>query len=241
MQFLVSDGQTFFHEERRDMTSETEYLDEHGLGSPHHYSRDRNGRYRLIKEIIADPHLPCLLIDARLDGDDPAFLAKLHLYVLLAPHLRVGGWGNNGNAALIVGHEFLTANKNGTWLALGASVPFVARSCGFVGATDGWQDLNSNFKMDYHFAARREWQHRADRRARSEQDSLVYFGTRASGARCIARRPRCSSRSARRFIESRTQIHRTVASRVEAYLSARNICRRRRRALSAQPRTALRA
>jgi glucoamylase len=152
LQFLVSDGETFFHDERRDMTSETEYLGEHGLGV-RITSRDPAHRYIITKEIITDPHLPCLLIDARLDGEDTAFLAKLHLYVLLAPHLGVGGWGNYGNAALIVGHEFLTANKDGTWLALGASVPFVARSSGFVGRTDGWQDLNSNYKLDYRFAA----------------------------------------------------------------------------------------
>jgi glucoamylase len=152
LQFLVSDGESFFHEERRDMSSATEYLDGYGLGV-RITSRDRAGRYRIVKEIIAEPHQPCLLVDARLEGDDPAFLAKLHLYVLLAPHLAVGGWGNNGNAAMIVGHEFLTAHKAGTWLALGASVPFVARSCGFVGATDGWQDLNADFKLDYGFAA----------------------------------------------------------------------------------------
>ncbi len=151
LQFLVSDGESFFHDVRRDMTSETEYLDDYGLGV-RITSRERADRYQLIEEIIADPHQPCLLIDARLDGEDPAFLAKLHLYVLLAPHLSVGGWGNNGNAALIVGHEFLTANKNGVWLALGASVPFVERSCGYVGTTDGWQDLNSNYKLDYQFA-----------------------------------------------------------------------------------------
>jgi glucoamylase len=134
------------------MQSTTDYLDERGLGV-RITSRDPAGRYQIVKEIIAEPHQSCLLIDARLEGDDPTFLARLHLYVLLAPHLAVGGWGNNGNAALIVGHEFLTANKEGTWLALGASVPFVARSCGFVGATDGWQDLNADFKFDHRFAA----------------------------------------------------------------------------------------
>jgi glucoamylase len=152
LQFMVSDGESFSHDERRDMVSETQYLEEHGLGV-RITSRDRVGRYQIVKEIIADPHLPCLLIDTCLDSDDPALLARLHLYVLLAPHLGVGGWGNNGNAALIVGREFLTANKNGTWLALGASVPFVARSCGYVGTTDGWQDLNSNYRLDHQFAA----------------------------------------------------------------------------------------
>jgi glucoamylase len=152
LQFLVSDGESFFHDERRDMDSVTSYLGEHGLGA-RIVSSDRQGRYRIVKEIIADPHQSCLLVDVRFEVADVALLAKLHLYVLLSPHLAIGGWHNNGNAALIVGHEFLTANKSGFWLALGASVPFVARSCGYVGTTDGWQDLNTNFKLDYQFAA----------------------------------------------------------------------------------------
>ena len=75
------------------------------------------------------------------------------MFVLLSPHLNVGGWGNNGNVARMVGHEFLTAHKDNTWLALGANVPFVRRSCGYVGKTDGWQDLSQNFKLDWEFAS----------------------------------------------------------------------------------------
>jgi hypothetical protein len=51
------------------------------------------------------------------------------------------------------GREFLTANKEGTWLALAATAPFARRSCGYVGTTDGWQDLANNFGMDDTFAA----------------------------------------------------------------------------------------
>ncbi len=151
LQFLVSDGETFFHEERRDMDATTEYLDGAGLGV-RVITADREGRYRLIKEIITDPHQPCVLIDLKVEGD-PDFLARMRLYVLLAPHLGVGGWGNNGNAAKIAGYEFLTANKDGIWLALGSTSGFLARSCGYVGTTDGWQDLSSNFQLDYQFAA----------------------------------------------------------------------------------------
>ena len=151
LQFLVSDGESFFHEERRDMVSETGYLSDHGLGA-RIVCADREGRYRLLKQVISDPHQPGVLIDVQLEGD-PSLLEKLHLYVLLAPHLAVGGWGNNGNAALIVGHEFLTAHKDGYWLALGATVPFVARSCGYVGLTDGWQDLRANYRLDHQFSA----------------------------------------------------------------------------------------
>ena len=150
LQYLVTDGETFFHDERH-LESSTEYLDAIGLGV-RIVSSSPDGRYRLVKEVITDPHLPTLLIHTRLEGD-AELLKKLHLYVLLAPHLGVGGWGNNGHVTRMVGHEFMTANKDGVWLALGATVPFLKSSCGYVGSTDGWQDVNADFKMDYQFAA----------------------------------------------------------------------------------------
>src|SRR5215467_8222872 len=64
-QFLVSDGETFFHEERRDLPSEVVRLEAQTLGY-HVTSRDPDGRYRLEKEIITDPHASCVLIRARL-------------------------------------------------------------------------------------------------------------------------------------------------------------------------------
>lgn len=151
LQYLITDGETFFHDERRHLSSTTEYIDDCGLGVRIH-SASPDGRYLLIKEVITDPHQPTLLISTQLEGD-PDFLKKLHLYVLLAPHLGVGGWHNNGNVAQIVGHEFLTAHKENIWLALAANVPFLRMSCGYVGSTDGWQDISTNFMMDYQFAA----------------------------------------------------------------------------------------
>ena len=151
LQFLITDGETFFHEERRHLHSTTEYLADIGLGVKI-VSHSPDGRYHLFKEVITDPHQPTLLISGHIVGDAD-LLKKLHVYVMLAPHLCVGGWGNNGYITRIVGHEFLTANKENVWLAMGASVPFLRSSCGYVGATDGWQDIRSNFQMDYHFAA----------------------------------------------------------------------------------------
>jgi len=151
LQFLVTDGATFFHEERRNLVSTTEYLAPCGLGA-RVVSAAPDGNYRLVKEIIADPHQPCVLISATVEAD-PELLEKLHLYVLLAPHLDVGGWHNNGNVANIVGREFLTAHKEDVWLALAANTPFVARSCGYVGTSDGWQDLSDNYRLDHDFAA----------------------------------------------------------------------------------------
>ncbi len=151
MQFLVTDGHTFFHDTHRSLVSTIEYLGEHGLGVKI-INADPAGRYRMVIEVVSDPHQPCVLLNTRLEGD-AAFVRKLHLYVLLAPHLEVGGWGNNGNVAHIAGREFLTANKKDTWLALAATVPFIKRSCGYIGSSDGYQDLSTNFKLDAQFAA----------------------------------------------------------------------------------------
>jgi len=151
LQYVVTDGETFFHDTHRNLSSRVEYLGEHGLGV-RVINADPEGRYRIVIEVIGDPHQPCVLLDTRLEGD-PELLKKLHLYALLAPHLEVGGWGNNGNVAQIAGREFLTAHKNGTWLALAATLPFKQRSCGYAGSTDGWQDLARNFHLAHEFAS----------------------------------------------------------------------------------------
>ncbi|WP_311774194.1 MULTISPECIES: glycoside hydrolase family 15 protein [unclassified Nostoc] len=65
--------------------------------------------------------------------------------------VRPGGRGNNGYAVQVAGHRILTAEKEGTWLALGATIPFTRLSCGYVGESDGWTDLADNFQMDWEF------------------------------------------------------------------------------------------
>jgi len=147
--YLVTDGESFFHEEKRDLETRLEYLDDHALGY-RLINADPQKRYRIVKEIIADPHLPCVLIHTRLEGDE-AFLAKLRLYVLLAPHLEGRGWGNSAERASVAGRDVLVAWRGEIHLALGASNPFSRSSCGFVGASDGWTDLKRDFRMDWEF------------------------------------------------------------------------------------------
>src|ERR1051326_6967390 len=91
MQFLITDGETFFHEEKRDLENTISNIEEHTLGY-HIESTDRGRRYRLVKEIIADPHQPCVLIHLRVEATIE-WMNRLRIYALLAPHLEVGGWG----------------------------------------------------------------------------------------------------------------------------------------------------
>ncbi|HET7558729.1 MAG TPA: glycoside hydrolase family 15 protein, partial [Limnochordia bacterium] len=149
MEYLITDGETFFHEEKRHLTSEIEQLNPTALGY-RIVNSDPEGRYRIIKEIISDPHLPCVLVHTRVEAA-AELRRKLRLFALLAPHLDVGGAHNNGHVAEVAGQDILVAYKENTWLALGADIPFLQRSCGYVGTSDGWTDLASDLKLDWKF------------------------------------------------------------------------------------------
>ena len=150
LEFLLSDGTTFFHEEKRDLRAVTERPNDHALGYRVR-ADDPEGRYRLHKSVIAAPHLPCLLLRVRLEVRQPDFADRLHLYVLAAPHLDVGGWGNTASVQRVAGREVLCAEKNDVALALGASVPFSRSSVGYVGASDGWTDLVQHRSLTWEF------------------------------------------------------------------------------------------
>jgi glucoamylase len=149
LQLLITDGRTFFHEEKRHLSSRTDSAAQNALVYKI-VNSDSQGRYEIEKTIITDPHLSCVLQHTKLKGD-PRFLSQLHVYALCAPHLEVGGWANNGYIVEAAGRSLLTAEKDGTWLAVAATLPFRRLSCGYVGQSDGWTDLNENLQMDWEF------------------------------------------------------------------------------------------
>jgi len=151
MEFLVTDGETFVHEEKRDLVSTFEYIHPEALGI-RYVNRDSGGRYTLTKEIISDPHHSVLLTRVRLEGHEE-LIPRLKVYVLLAPHLGGGGEGNTARALDVAGHKMLLAWKDEWSLAMGASCGFSRVSCGFVGASDGWRDLMDMYTMDWEFGS----------------------------------------------------------------------------------------
>src|SRR4051812_374484 len=137
LQLLATDGQSFFHDERRNMHSETDCIGAAALGFEVTNTEKDRSLYTIRKTVLGDPHQNCLLMHTRVEAPLD-ILAKLHLYVLCAPHLENGGWQNNGEVLEFKGRKILVAYKGNTWLALGATVPFLECSCGFVGVNDGW-------------------------------------------------------------------------------------------------------
>jgi glucoamylase len=150
LQYLVTDGKTFFHEEKRDLTVKMERIYDHVLGY-RCTNADADGRYSITKDIIGDPHLPCLLQRTRISGKDKTSPTNLRLLALCAPHLEGGGSGNNGYVTSANGQRILMAQRGGKWMAMVATVPFLRVSCGYVGVSDGWTDLHDDFKMGWVF------------------------------------------------------------------------------------------
>ena len=149
MQLLITDGSSFFHEEKRHLVSRMERLSDH-VPAYRITNSDPHGRYSIVKDVIVSPHLSCVLHRIRVEGI-PDFVSRLKLYVLCAPHLQGGGAGNNGYVIESAGHWLLAAEKGGMWLAVAPTIPFSKLSCGYVGASDGWADLAGNLRMDWEY------------------------------------------------------------------------------------------
>ena len=148
LQFLFSDSNGLFLEEKKDLDYQIERLSpSQGYKITAH---DREGRFSYTKEIIAEPERPCVLLHTQLEGNE-AFLKSMQMYLLLNPHLGVGGEDNNAFIVEVSGRELLVAEKQNRWLVVGASCGFSKLSCGYVGQSDGYTDLARNGKMSFEF------------------------------------------------------------------------------------------
>jgi glucoamylase len=145
-QFLISDGETFCHEEKRDLNHLVEYPERDCL-LYRLTNSEHNGRYRLIKYVLTDPHRSVLLVHTKVEILDESLRGKLRLYALVAPH----GAGNSARCCDLSAIKLIHAQREDVHLVVACSSQFARRSVGYVGASDGWQDLMSNFKMDWEF------------------------------------------------------------------------------------------
>jgi glucoamylase len=151
-QFLISDGETFCHEEKRDLNHAIEYPDRDCLFYRVTNSEPR-GRYRLVKHVLTNPHRSVLIVHTKLEVSDKSLHGKLHLYALLAPHIAGYGAGNSGWCCEIGDIKLFHAQRENVRLLMACNTGFSRQSVGYVGFSDGWQDLMHNFKMDWEFRA----------------------------------------------------------------------------------------
>ncbi len=150
LQFLITDGESFCHEERRDLDHRLEYP-EKGTLFYRLINSDRDGRYRLVKEVITDPHASVFLMRTRVEIMDERLRSKLRLFALVAPHMKGLGQHNSGWWYDVDCRPVFHVQREDLHMVLGATPDFTRRSVGYVGLSDGWQDLMQDFHMDWEF------------------------------------------------------------------------------------------
>jgi glucoamylase len=147
LQFLVSDGQSFFSDQKGDTTSEVSYADE-GMAVLVK-GQEKEGRYTFEQEIITDPAAPVVRVRTTFHWNQPG----LRVFVLFKPAI-----GNSGsqNLAVAASDALFATNDNSqsssqpraqTWAALVPSIGFKSVSTGYVGYTDGYQDVSKNYHL----------------------------------------------------------------------------------------------
>jgi len=151
MEFLVADGDQYFSEEKRDTNRRISPL-EQGVPGYKLANSCKRGRYRMEKIVITDPERDVLLQKIRFVAGK-GNLEEYGVYALLAPHIGNRGYGNNGWIGAYKGTPILFAQREGVSLALACSTRFRKMSCGYVGVSDGWQDISVNKSMTWEFTS----------------------------------------------------------------------------------------
>src|SRR5579863_8148431 len=150
MGFIVTDGQEFFSEEKRHCSFENRPF-EPGVPAYSVTNTCMQGRYRIHKEVLTDPYRNVVLQKIRFEPLRGQ-LSDYRLYALLAPHVANWGAGNTGWIGNYKGFPMFFASREGTCLSCAASVPWKTTSVGYVGSSDGWQDLSQHYQMEWEYS-----------------------------------------------------------------------------------------
>ncbi|MCX5496798.1 glucan 1,4-alpha-glucosidase [Kaistia dalseonensis] len=144
---IVTGPDGYFSEEKRDAAHLVAMVEE-GVPAFRLLNTAHDGRYRIQKEILTDPSREALLQRLTFEPLEGK-LSDYRLFALLAPHLVNAGANNTAWVGDYKGAPMLfAAGQRAGALAVASSVPWLARSVGFVGVSDGWQQLTQDGRLN---------------------------------------------------------------------------------------------
>jgi glucoamylase len=149
-QFLVS-AKDFFSEEKTGTHHHLERLDP---WAPAFRMTNTclSNRYRIRKEVITDPERNVLIQQVEFQ---PLIgtMQDYSLFTLISPHIANSGFGNHAWVGEYNGIPMLFAARDSVYLAVMCSTHFSARSAGFEGSSDGWQDISQHNQMTWAYTS----------------------------------------------------------------------------------------
>ncbi|MGK5089181.1 glycoside hydrolase family 15 protein, partial [Bdellovibrionota bacterium FG-2] len=137
LQFVVTDGVSFFSEQKRDTNSQVSYRDDGMAVVVRGVQKDE--RYSFEQVYVADTEAPVVRVHTRFVPHQ----SGLRLFVLFKPALDYTGAGDLGFA----NPQGLFASGEKAHTALVSSVPWRQMSAGYTGFSDGWQELSKHFEL----------------------------------------------------------------------------------------------
>jgi glucoamylase len=145
LDFIISDGSTFAERDSDAANRSVQLLD--GRSLSYRQVNEQPGRYRITKTYATDPARDVLLVDVRLESLTGGSLSA---YALLDPSLGNDGMDDTGTS----GADVLWASDSGSPVAsaLVAAPRFTRTSSGYLGASDGWEDLK-DLQMDWAYTS----------------------------------------------------------------------------------------
>jgi glucoamylase len=143
LQFVVSDGATFAERETDAPEHRTRLVDGRSL-TYRQVNSDRAHGWRITKTYVTDPARNTLLLRVHFQASRP-----LALYALYDPSLSNGGADDTGTSD----GATLIATDSAAASALTAQPAFTKTSSGYLGSSDGWEDLRGDFRMDNSYAS----------------------------------------------------------------------------------------
>jgi glucoamylase len=145
LDFVISDGSTFAERDSDAPDRSVRLLDARSLS--YRQVNEHPGRYRVTKTYVTDPARDVLLVDVRLESLTGGALSA---YALFDPSLGNDGMDDSGSS----GAGVLLASDSGSPVAsaLAAAPAFTQTSSGYLGTSDGWEDLK-DFRMDWAYTS----------------------------------------------------------------------------------------
>lgn len=139
-QILITDGDTFFAEEKTDLEHQVQW---HSPQLVTLKNLDPKGRFSLSHTFFTSTQAPVLIDEIEIEANVPS----LKFYLLVNPALNNSGLKDHGSFAQ---NQFIFS-QTGVQLRVSSTCALKKGSIGFEGFSDGFQDLQRDLSMDYHY------------------------------------------------------------------------------------------